>query len=57
MKVRELALCRDCEQMLRDAQLIYKALHGFEGEEPTCAFCKQKRFTAKYLVQYGRGVK
>ena len=58
MKIRELALCRDCVKDLAAAQLAYKPVPGHEGEEPVCVFCRQKRFTGRYAIQYGReGVK
>ena len=54
MKTIDHYLCRDCEQDLKTAGLIYKRVPGCEGEQPVCDFCRQRRFTAKYRIQYGR---
>ena len=46
-------LCRDCEQNLKDAQLVYKKIPGTENAD-RCEWCKARRYGAKYRIKYGR---
>ena len=49
------ALCVDCAGTLRDAQLVFRKIPGTDGEEPKCAWCRQRRYTSTYEIRYGRG--
>lgn len=53
-KTMKRALCAECAQTLRDAQLVFRKLPGTEGAEPRCAWCRQRRYTSGYEIQYGR---
>lgn len=55
MKTADVPLCWTCkEEVLRPSQLIFKKIPNTYCDEPVCAFCKQKRITNKYRIQYGR---
>ena len=47
-------LCKDHEQWLKDAQLVYKKIPGTENAD-RCEWCKARRYGAKYRIKYGRG--
>ena len=53
MKIAERFACVDCEKNLTAAGLVHKRVPNTEGG-CKCDFCKQRRYCAKYQIQYGR---
>jgi len=53
MKIAERNVCIDCERDLTTAGLVHKKIPNTEAG-CRCDFCKQRRYCARYQIQYGR---
>lgn len=54
MKTADRDLCQSCRQILHDSKMIYKIVPGHEGDAEWCAWCKRKKPTSRYRIQYER---
>ncbi len=56
MKSIERFLCETCRQQLDAAHLVYKQVPN-SHDSGTCAWCKSRRYGARYKILFGRNLR
>lgn len=45
-------LCKDCEQSLRQSNLIYRKMPNSEGSYDRCQWCHRRCYGAAFVIRY-----